>query len=50
MAFWSALRRWAERAISAGVLTIADIKSGTPRSVHAFSVRLQPPTESHRAK
>jgi hypothetical protein len=28
-AFWSALRRWADRAISDGVLTSADIKDGT---------------------
>jgi hypothetical protein len=26
MAFWSALRRWAERVIAADVLTIADIR------------------------
>jgi hypothetical protein len=28
MAFWSALRRWGERAVAAGVLTIADIRNG----------------------
>jgi hypothetical protein len=28
MMFWSALRRWGERAIAAGVLTIADVKNG----------------------
>jgi len=50
MAFWSALRRWAERAIAAGVLTIADIRIGAPGSVHASSVGLQPPTEGRRAK
>ena len=30
IAFWSALRRWAERAVAAGVLTGADIKKGAP--------------------
>jgi hypothetical protein len=29
-AFWSALRRWGERAIDAGVLTIDDIRTGDP--------------------
>ena len=28
--FWIALRRWGERAISVGILTIADIKNGDP--------------------
>jgi hypothetical protein len=27
-AFWSALRRWGERAVSAGALAIADIRNG----------------------
>jgi hypothetical protein len=27
-AFWTALRRWGERAIAAGILTIGDIKNG----------------------
>jgi hypothetical protein len=30
MAFWSALRRWGERAIDAGVFTVADIRNGDP--------------------
>jgi hypothetical protein len=30
IAFWSALRRWAERAVAAGALTIANIRSGDP--------------------
>ena len=30
MAFWTALRRWGERAIDAGVLTIDDIRKGDP--------------------
>lgn len=28
--FWSALRRWGERAIAAGLLTVADIRNGDP--------------------
>src|SRR5262249_575493 len=28
-AFWSALRRWGDRAIADGVLTIAEMKDGT---------------------
>jgi hypothetical protein len=28
--FWTALRRWAERAVSAGIVTIDDIKNGDP--------------------
>jgi hypothetical protein len=39
MMFWSALRRWGERAVAAGILTIADIKGsaqhGAADSVHA---------------
>jgi len=30
VAFWSALRRWGERAIDLGILTIGDIKNGAP--------------------
>jgi hypothetical protein len=29
-AFWTALRRWGERAVAAGILTIDDIRSGDP--------------------
>ena len=29
-AFWSALRRWGERAVAAGILTIGDIRTGDP--------------------
>ena len=29
-AFWSALRRWGERAVAAEILTIGDIRSGDP--------------------
>ena len=30
MMFWSALRRWGERAIEADVLTVDDIRNGNP--------------------
>jgi hypothetical protein len=26
--FWSALRRWGERAVAAGILTVVDIRNG----------------------
>src|SRR5262249_26493444 len=29
-AFWSALRRWGERAVAAGILTVGDIKNADP--------------------
>jgi hypothetical protein len=28
IAYWTALRRWGERAIAAGILTIADLRNG----------------------
>jgi hypothetical protein len=31
-AFWSALRRWGERAIAAGILSAANIRSGDPEA------------------
>jgi hypothetical protein len=31
-AFWTALRRWGERAIAAGILTIGDIRNGNPEA------------------
>jgi len=30
IAFWSALRRWGERALAADILTIGDIRNGSP--------------------
>jgi hypothetical protein len=30
IAFWSALRRWAERAVARGALTVDHIRSGDP--------------------
>jgi hypothetical protein len=35
-AFWSALRRWAERAVSAGILTVADIRNGAAPACARF--------------
>ena len=32
MAFWSALRRWAERAVAAGVLSLDQIREGAPEA------------------
>jgi hypothetical protein len=37
--FWSALRRWGERAVAAGIVTIADLRNGASRSVHAGTKR-----------
>jgi hypothetical protein len=31
-AFWSALRRWGERAIAAGILTVTDVRDGDPEA------------------
>ena len=30
IAFWSALRRWAERALAAGVINLDQIRNGDP--------------------
>jgi hypothetical protein len=32
ISFWSALRRWGERAVAAGILTGTDIRSGDPEA------------------
>jgi hypothetical protein len=47
-AFWTALRRWGERAVAAGILTVGDIRSGdpaacTPKLVGRHSGRLSVP-------
>ena len=41
-AFWSALRRWGERAIAAGILTIDDIRDGNPEACTLLRGRLPP--------
>jgi hypothetical protein len=47
VAFWSALRRWSERAIDLGILTIDDIRSGDPAActllLEATSLAPAPP-------
>ena len=42
IAFHSAARRWAEHAMAAGALTIAELRSGTLESVHAGGERQEP--------
>ena len=44
-AFWSALRRWGERAVAAGVLTIDDIKNGDPAACTPLPGTISPVTE-----
>jgi hypothetical protein len=48
--FWSALRRWGDRAIAAGILTIADLKSGIVAActLTEGSQLLSPQTENGR--
>jgi hypothetical protein len=41
-AFWSALRRWGERAIAAGILTIDDIRNGNPEACTLLPGRVSP--------
>jgi hypothetical protein len=40
--FWSALRRWGDRAIADGILTIADLKNG-PSAACTLGERSEPP-------
>jgi hypothetical protein len=42
--FWSALRRWAERTLAAGVLTIADIRGGTACTLPGAAISPPPPS------
>jgi hypothetical protein len=48
--FWSALRQWGDRAIAAGILTIAELKSGVVAActLPQGSERLPPQTEIGR--
>jgi len=41
-AFWSALRRWGERAVAAGILTINDIKKADPAACTLLPGRVSP--------
>jgi hypothetical protein len=45
-AFWSALRRWGERAVAAGILTITDIRSGDSAACTLPGACLSPPPVS----
>jgi hypothetical protein len=44
--FWSALRRWGERAVAAGILTIAEIKEGDPAACTLPGAAISPPPVS----
>ena len=46
-AFWSALRRWGERAVASGILTVADVRNGAavtctlpPRGISPAAISL----------
>lgn len=41
--FWSALRRWGERAAAAGFLTVADIRNGDPVACTLPAAAISPP-------
>jgi hypothetical protein len=42
--FWSALRRWGERAVAAGFLTIDAIKNGDPAACTLPRTTISPPS------
>jgi hypothetical protein len=42
MAFWSALRRWGERAVAAGMLTVADLRNGAAEACTLLSSCISP--------
>jgi hypothetical protein len=42
MAFWSALRRWAERAVAAGVLSLDRIRKGDPEACTLLAGAISP--------
>jgi hypothetical protein len=42
MMFWSALRRWGERAVAAGMLTIAEVRYGDPTACTLHPGRVSP--------
>src|SRR6266699_575443 len=41
--FWSTLRRWGDRAVAAGILTIADIRNGDPAACTLPGAPISPP-------
>jgi len=41
--FWSALRRWGERTVAAGILTIADIRNSDPTACTLPGAAISPP-------
>ena len=45
-AFWSALRRWGERAVTVGILTIDDVKNADPAACTLPGARISPPPVS----
>jgi hypothetical protein len=47
-AFWQAARRWAERAVAAGILTIGDLKKGAPEACTLLLMG-SGPLDRHRA-
>ncbi len=47
--FWSALRRWGERAVAAGILTIAEIRNGDPTACTVLQGAISPAPEVTRA-
>jgi hypothetical protein len=44
--FWSALRDWAERALAAGVLTVAEVRSGNPAACTLLGAAVSSPPVS----
>jgi hypothetical protein len=50
MAFWSALRRWGEKAIATGILTVADIRNGDPAActLRTSAISPAPIPEPHK--
>jgi hypothetical protein len=48
MMFWSALRRWGERAVAVGILTIADIRNGDPAACTVLPGAISPAPEVTR--
>jgi hypothetical protein len=43
--FWSALRRWGERAVAAGILTVTDIRNGDAAACTLLGAPISPPPQ-----